>query len=185
MNPLLRGALCGAAAGAAGTTALNAITYLDMVVQARPTSSTPEDTVEKLADVAHVPVPGDEEARRNRIAGLGPLSGLVAGVGMGALLGLVRGSGWRPASSVVGVLTACLGGLLAGNGPMTVLGVTDPRTWTAADWASDIVPHLGYGIVTATVLEELDASRPGQSVGGRGGAGGNPLMSGSGQVTAL
>lgn len=85
---LVRGVLIGAAAGAAGTTALNAVTYLDMVARGRPTSSTPEATVEKLADKAHVPVPGEGDARQNRVAGLGPLTGLVAGVGWGP------GCGW-------------------------------------------------------------------------------------------
>ena len=37
--------LRGAAAGAAGTTALNVVTYLDMAVRGRPASSTPERTV--------------------------------------------------------------------------------------------------------------------------------------------
>jgi len=55
----LQGLLRGAAAGAAGTTALNAVTYLDMVLRGRGTSSTPEDTVEKLSDKTHLPVPGD------------------------------------------------------------------------------------------------------------------------------
>jgi hypothetical protein len=35
------------------------------------------------------------------------------------------------------------------NGPMTALGVTDPRTWAAADRVADVVPHLAYGLVTA------------------------------------
>jgi len=39
----------------------------------------PEDTVEKLSDKAHVPVPGEGDARQNRVAGLGALTGLVAG----------------------------------------------------------------------------------------------------------
>jgi hypothetical protein len=47
----------GAAAGAVGTTALNTATYLDMVLRARPASSTPQDTVEKLSDKAGVEVP--------------------------------------------------------------------------------------------------------------------------------
>ncbi|MCP9968874.1 hypothetical protein LUX57_29935 [Actinomadura madurae] len=42
----------GLAAGAAGTTALNLVTYLDMAVRGRPASSTPEQSVERLADVA-------------------------------------------------------------------------------------------------------------------------------------
>jgi hypothetical protein len=36
-----------------------------------------------------------------------------------------------------------------------VLGVTDPRTWSVVDWISDLVPHFGYGVVTALVLRYL------------------------------
>src|SRR3954466_3987875 len=78
-------ALRGAGAGAAATTALNAVTYLDMAVRGRGTSSTPEQTVEKLAEKAHVHIPGDDEHRQNRVQGLGPLTGLVAGVGVGVV----------------------------------------------------------------------------------------------------
>ncbi|PZS17292.1 MAG: hypothetical protein DLM54_09960 [Acidimicrobiales bacterium] len=153
-----RGLVIGAAAGAAGTTALNAVTYLDMVARARPTSSTPQDTVEKLSEKAHIPIPGRGEARENRIAGLGPLTGLAAGVGVGALLGLACSAGWRP-GRVVGGVVATVGALVGGNGPMVALGVTDPRTWAAKDWVSDIVPHLAYGVVTASVLRGLVHSR--------------------------
>lgn len=152
---LRRGLLVGAAAGAAGTTALNAVTYLDMAVRARPTSDTPQTTVEKLADAAHLPIPGEGEARDNRVAGLGPLTGLAAGVGVGALIGLVRSGGLRPGVAVT-CLTAAVGALIGSNGPMVVLGITDPRTWTATDWASDVIPHLAYGAVTAGVLTQLD-----------------------------
>src|SRR3954453_21486137 len=82
-------ALRGAAAGAAATTALNAVTYLDMAIRGSGTSSTPEDTVEKLAEKAHVDIPGDEQHRRTRVEGLGPLTGLVAGIGVGVVTGLV------------------------------------------------------------------------------------------------
>jgi hypothetical protein len=36
------------------------------------------------------------------------------------------------------------------NGPMTALRVTDPRSWVAAATGADVVPHLAYGLVTAT-----------------------------------
>jgi hypothetical protein len=42
----------GAAAGAAGTTALNAATYLDMAMRGRSTSSAPQDLVKAAADRA-------------------------------------------------------------------------------------------------------------------------------------
>ena len=84
---LADGVLNGAIAGAAGTTALNAATCLDMAARGRSTSSTPEDTVEKLAEKASVRIPGDQEARENRVSGLGALDGIGSGVLVGAALG--------------------------------------------------------------------------------------------------
>jgi hypothetical protein len=147
--------LRGAAAGAAASTALNAVTYLDMAMRGRASSSTPEDTVEKIAGMAHVSIPGDDETRENRKQGLGSLLGLVAGVGVGVLTGLVRASGYRSAKPV-GITLTTLGVLVAANGPMTVLGVTDPRTWSATDWVSDLIPHLVYGVVLKTTMDAFD-----------------------------
>jgi hypothetical protein len=31
-----------------------------------------------------------------------------------------------------------------------------PRTWSATDWASDLVPLLAYGIVVKTAMDALD-----------------------------
>jgi len=147
--------LRGAVAGAAGTSALNAVTYLDMAVRGRGSSSTPEQTVEKLADKAHVPIPGDAETRSNRVQGLGPLTGLAAGIGVGVLTGLVRATGFRSRPLVgTGLITA--GVLVAANGPMTVLGITDPRTWSRTDWISDLVPHLVYSAVVKTTMDAFD-----------------------------
>ncbi|WP_369135073.1 hypothetical protein [Modestobacter sp. I12A-02662] len=144
--------LRGAAAGAAGTSVLNAVTYLDMVVRGRGASSTPEQTVERLADKAHVAIPGDQETRSNRVQGLGPLTGLAAGIGMGVLTGLVRATGFRSRPLVgTGLITA--GVLVAANGPMTVLGITDPRTWSTTDWVSDVVPHLAYAAVVKATMD--------------------------------
>ncbi|RFU23486.1 hypothetical protein D0Z06_00120 [Geodermatophilus marinus] len=152
---MLGWALRGAAAGAAGTTALNAVTYLDMVVRGRGSSSTPERTVEKLAEKAHVGIPGDEETRQNRVQGLGPMTGLAAGVGVGVAVGLVRAAGYR-SQPLVGTLLTTLGVLVAANGPMTVLGITDPRSWSATDWASDVVPHVAYAAVVKTTMDAFD-----------------------------
>lgn len=148
-------ALRGAAAGAAGSTALNAVTYADMAVRGRPTSSTPEQTVEELAETAHVPIPGDGDTRRNRVQGLGPLTGLLAGVGVGVAVGLVRASGYR-SRPIAGTVLTTAGVLLAANGPMTALGITDPRTWSATDWLSDLVPHLAYGAVVQATMDAFD-----------------------------
>jgi hypothetical protein len=151
---LSTGLLAGAAAGAAGTTALNIVTYLDMALRGRPASSTPEQTVDTLAARAGLRIPGDEEARGNRLSGLGALTGLLAGVGVGVALGAVRAAGWR-SEFLGGTAAAGMAALLVGNGPMTVLGVTDPRSWSRTDWVSDVVPHLAYGAVAAGVLQQL------------------------------
>lgn len=152
-----RGLLSGLAAGAAGTTALNAVTYLDMTVRGRPTSSTPENTAEKLADKIGVDIPGDKDTRSNRLAGLGPLTGLLAGLGVGVTLGLARSLGFRPNVLVAGVIAGA--GAMAGtDAPMAALGVSDPRTWVAKDWLSDAIPHLAYGLVAAAVVKGFDRS---------------------------
>ncbi|MBB3677706.1 hypothetical protein [Modestobacter versicolor] len=147
--------LRGAAAGAAGTTALNAVTYLDMAGRGRASSSTPEQTVEALAGKAHVQIPGDGETRQNRVQGLGPLTGIAAGLGIGVLAGLARAAGFRT-SPLVGTALTTAGVLVGTNGPMTALGITDPRTWSATDWVSDVVPHLAYAAVVRTTLDAFD-----------------------------
>jgi hypothetical protein len=144
-------AVRGAAAGAAGTTALNVITYLDMTVRGRPPSSTPERTVEKLAETAHLTIPGQGAERASRLEGLGGLAGLLAGTGVGGLLGLARACGFR-----AGTLLTTATMLVSTNGPMTVLRITDPRTWSVADWISDLVPHLAYAAVVTTTMDALD-----------------------------
>jgi hypothetical protein len=146
-------ALRGAAAGAAGTAALNAVTYLDMAVRGRPASSTPEDTVEKVTSAVGVHVPGDEQTRANRLAGLGPLTGIATGVAVGVLAGLLARTGRLSWPALSGLIA---GGAMAGaNGPMIALGITDPRTWGLAGWLSDVVPHAAYGLVTAYVADGL------------------------------
>jgi len=157
---LWRGLLSGAAAGAAGTTTLNVITYLDIAVRGRPTSNTPERTVEAMARLFGLTVPGSGDVLANRISGLGALTGYAAGIGMGVILGLAYALGWRP-GLLVATLVATAIALVATNGPMTVLGVTDPRTWGVVGWISDLIPHFGYGVVTALVLHYLyRPSRP-------------------------
>ncbi len=148
----------GLIAGAVGTTALNTTTYLDMVVRGRPSSGTPEQTVERGAEVLGVSVPGDEDARQARTSGLGPLLGTAAGVGAGLVLGAFRGAGWpRRPGTTFGV--AWVLAMAAGNGPMTLLGVTDPRTWSASSWVSDIVPHAAYALAATATLEAFDQAR--------------------------
>lgn len=154
MTSLLRGAALGAAAGAAGTTALNLMTYLDMAVRGRPASSTPEQSVERMAQETGLDVPGEGEQRSNRIAGLGPMMGIATGVVTGAAVGVARAAGLRG----VGALSALGFGLamVASNAPMAALGVSDPREWDATSWAADVVPHAAYGLVTAAIVDTVE-----------------------------
>lgn len=150
--------LRGAAAGAAGTTALNATTYLDMAITARPASSTPQQAVDELAKLSGHPIPGQGEQHDNRLQGIGPLAGLAVGVGVGAAAGVA----WPVLRRLpFGLAGALLGGvvMVASGGPVTALGITDPRTWSARDWLSDIVPHVVYGAACVGVLRLLDKRR--------------------------
>jgi hypothetical protein len=144
--------LRGAAAGAAGTTALNAVTFLDMTLRGRPPSRTPETTVETLLGRIGLSLPGDDDSRQHRVEGIAALLGTVTGVGVGVVLASVDESlDWslsRLPVPGVGLGLAALA-MVAANGPMTLLGVTDPRTWTAADWVSDVAPHVAYGFTAA------------------------------------
>jgi hypothetical protein len=149
------GILRGAAAGAAGTAALNAATYLDMVIRGRGTSDTPEQTVEALEDRLPVTVPGQGDARDNRIAALGSLSGIVTGIGIGAVFGVLRRAGLRPPTPI-GAVLAGAAAMAATDTSMAALRVSDPRQWSATDWLSDALPHLVYGVATYATLAALD-----------------------------
>ena len=148
------GLLAGAAAGAAGSTALNAATYLDMIVRGLPASSTPEQTIEAVDDRTPGAIPGEGENRDNRISGLGALTGIVTGVAVGAAFGVLRQAGLRPHP----LLGAALSGLTVmafTDGTMARLGVTDLRQLSISDWVADLAPHLTYGAVTWSVLRAM------------------------------
>lgn len=152
LNDLTRGLI----AGAAGTVALNVLTYLDMTVRARPSSTLPEQTAESLADAADVELAprGDGRTRESRSQGLGALMGYVSGLGLGAAYGVVAPDRGRVPVSA-GALGLGLAAMTAANVPAVATGVTDPRQWTRQAWAADAIPHLAYGLVTAGVLHAL------------------------------
>ena len=138
--------LAGAVAGAAATAALDATTYLDMAVRGRPARTTPQQMVQRITAGLGVEVPGDPVTRHNRLAGLGGLSGIATGVFLGVLHGALDAVHVRPPAAVDVPLIAGATMLLT-NGTMAAYGVTDPRTWSRADWMSDVVPHLVFGAV--------------------------------------
>jgi uncharacterized membrane protein len=149
----------GAVAGAAGTTALNAVGYADMAMRGRPASSVPARVAEQLARRVGGIIPGNDVARQNRLEGLGALAGIATGAGVGALAGQLRGAVRR-----LGPLAgpAVIGGaaMLVTDVTTALLGVSDPRTWDAASWLSDIVPHLAFGAVVYAALPQSQAAAP-------------------------
>lgn len=148
----------GALAGGAGVTALNTVTYLDMAIRGRPSSNTPQDTVEKVSQKTHIPIPGDDDARGNRVSGLGPLTGIATGVVVGAMMGIAR-SALRPLPLVPAGIVAAGAAIAGSAAPMAALGVSNPKDWSAADWVSDVVPHLAYGMVVVSALDQMSRRR--------------------------
>ncbi|MEH1099836.1 hypothetical protein [Micromonospora sp. CPCC 205561] len=151
----------GAIAGAVGSAALNVVSYLDMVVRARPASSTPEESARRLAQLAHVDL-GPEDRAANRRSGLGPVLGYGMGVAAGVGYALLARGRRMPLALATGVLGGVV--MTMSDGTTALLGVTDPRTWSRSDWLADLVPHLAYGVAAAATWNRL---RP--PVVGRGG----------------
>jgi hypothetical protein len=144
--------LDAAAAGAAGSAALNAVTYLDIAIRARPPSQTAEETVRRLTDVSHIGLGPDKQAA-NRRSGLGPLLGYGAAIGTAVVFAAAVRN--RPVPVPVAAPLLTVGAMVAADGPLAALRVSDPRTWSHTDWIADIVPHFVYGVVTAAVWRRL------------------------------
>jgi uncharacterized membrane protein len=142
----------GLLAGAAGTSVLNAATYLDMAWRGRAASDSPEQTVEGLSDRVGVEVPGRGDDQSNRLEALGALSGLGTGMGIGVVASWLRAQGFRLSRVGESVLIGA-GAMALTDGSMAALGVSDPHTWTAGEWAADAVPHLLYGAATTAALD--------------------------------
>lgn len=157
---MLRNALIGLAAGAIGTVALNVSTYADMAIRGRSSSGAPSKMVHILADKAHLPlsskgVGAQDEKAQNRESGLGALLGYVNGLGVGALYGLLRSQVDEDVSlPLMGVLVGA-SAMAASDVPLVSLKVSNPKTWGVSGWASDAIPHLIYGLVTAAVYQLL------------------------------
>ena len=157
---MLRNVLIGTAAGAIGTVALNVATYADMAMRGRASSGAPSKMVHILVDKAHLPlsskgVGANDEAAQNRESGLGALLGYVNGLGVGALYGLLCSQLDEDVSlPLMGVLVGATA-MAASDVPLVSLKVSNPRTWGVSGWASDAIPHLIYGLVTAGVYQIL------------------------------
>ena len=144
----------GLIAGAAGTTALGVVSYLDMALRGRPASTTPARSVDVLAQRLGVQVPGSGQELDNRREALGAVLGTVSGLAVGALAGKARAGGVR-LSRPLGALATGAAAMAASDVPLAALGISDPRTWTGSDWLADALPHLAYGAATYFTLRAL------------------------------
>ncbi|MFA3873455.1 hypothetical protein ABS735_07165 [Streptomyces sp. MMCC 100] len=147
---MLRNIVWGCAAGAAGTSALNAVSYADMAVRGRAASNVPSAVVDRLTARSGHPLP-DTAGRENRLSALGALAGIATGAGVGVAASLLHGAGGR-APLWLGALLTGASAMACTDVPIARLGVSDPRTWSSRDWASDVVPHLAYGLVTYGIV---------------------------------
>lgn len=137
--------------------ALNLVTYLDMALRARPASETPSEVVKRIEDRADTRLAtegrdSDEESSRRQA--VGALLGFVTGLGVGALYGLVRPTVRSWPLPVVSA-AAGLAAMAVSDLPALALGVANPASWKPADWLSEVVPHLAYGMATALAFDSL------------------------------
>jgi hypothetical protein len=130
-----------------------------MALRGRPASTTPERSVEALAIRLGLDVRGGENPGRHRLQGTAALLGLATGTAVGvgyALADAALGGALRQRPVAISGLAVSMGALVAANGPMILMGITDPRQWTLSDWVSDVLPHLAYGLVTAYAYAATD-----------------------------
>ncbi|ROS76634.1 hypothetical protein [Cellulomonas sp. PhB143] len=157
----------GLVAGAAGTTVLSTVTYLDMALRGRDASTVPAQTVSALAERADaalrgstLPSPGDllgsGRAAQNRLDAVGAVAGTKVGLAIGVLASCARAAGFRT-GPVAGAVLIGAGAMAATDAATAATGVSDPRTWSRQDWVADAVPHLAYGLTTHLVLDSLGA----------------------------
>ncbi len=154
---MLHQALMGAAAGAVGTVALNVTTYADMALRGRAASSLPAKVAGAVTDKLGIDLSpeqegSDDETAQNRRSGLGALMGYVTGLGVGTIYGLVRPQLRDVPLPIMGA-AAGIAAMAGSNIPATVLGVTDPTSWSPSDWALDVGFHLAYGMAAALAFD--------------------------------
>lgn len=156
---MLRYGLFGIIAGAAGTMALDITTYGDMLLRGRAASGVPARVAGVLADtfgLEALRTDLEDGPAANRRSAAGALLGYAAGIGLGGLYGLTWDSSGRRPSALAGVALGLMA-MAASDLPIALTGASDPRTWTPVDWASDLIPHLIYGLVTVETFEAIAA----------------------------
>ena len=146
----------GAIAGAAATSALNIASYADMAVRGRGESDVPSTMVKNMATAAGFgALASDDETTQHRRSGIGALMGYADGLSVGIVYGALR-----PALRGVPVLLMAVAAgaavMALSDVAIATSGASDPRTWAPADWVTDAVPHLVYGLALALSFDALD-----------------------------
>jgi hypothetical protein len=93
---------------------------------------------------------------QNRENGLGALLGYINGLGTGVVYSLLRSQRDEVPLPLAGTLVG-LAAMAESDIPLVMLKVSDPKTWGASGWLSDIIFHLIYGFVTAATYEALSS----------------------------
>ncbi|HEX6799884.1 MAG TPA: hypothetical protein VF116_19390 [Ktedonobacterales bacterium] len=158
MTAVLRDALRGLGAGAAGTVTLNIVTYGDMALRGRPPSSTPQHIAATLARWARLlpleDVPGSNPPQaQHRETAFGALMGYATGLGVGALYGVLQPRVNLPL--VVGGLAAGMLTEAASDSTAIAIAGSNPKTWGLSGWLEDLIPHAAYGLMVALVYRAL------------------------------
>ncbi len=78
----------------------------------------------------------------------------MTGLGVGAVYGTLRPALNGVPAQLTGVGVGLLA-MAASDVPLAVSGVSDPKSWSSSDWASDLIPHLIYGFVVAAAYEAV------------------------------
>jgi len=159
---MLRAATLGAIAGATGNLSLEIVTYGDMLLRGRAASGVPAKLAGFLADnlgIEPLATAMTGEEADNRRSAAGALLGYALGVGLGAAYGLVRSSTTGRVATPLAGLGVGLAAMTAADASYALSGASDPAEWTTADWISDLVPHVVYGLVTAATYEVISGSR--------------------------
>ena len=154
---MLRRVLLGTIAGATGNLVLEIVTYGDMLLRGRSASGVPAKIAGILADDFGIDalssaVTGNQADNRRSAAGA--LLGYALGVGLGGAYGLVRPGLGRMSLPLAGVAVG-VAAMTAADASYAVTGASDPKTWTATDWISDLVPHIISGLVTVATYETI------------------------------
>ncbi len=156
---MLRETLVGVVAGALGTVAINMSTYVDMAVRGRESSNAPSKLVEIVAGKTGLPLSSrgvgvQDQKAQSRETGIGALLGYMNGLGVGAAYGALRTQMNGKSIPLTGIAIGLIS-MTASDIPLVALKISNPKTWGVSGWASDVIPHLIYGLITASAYEAL------------------------------